>query len=105
MENFIYQALLVILTTLSSYIAWLLREQKKRHDADSHGIMLLLRDRLIEYHNKYVRKGQIPSYAYENFLEIYNAYHDLGGNGMATKMKKEIEELNLRTKEENSYEN
>ena len=46
--------------------------------------------------------GSIPSYAYENFLEMYEAYHKLGGNGMITKMKEEIEELHLgKSRKEN----
>lgn len=47
-----------------------------------------------------MRLGSIPSYAYENFCEMYNAYHKLGGNGMITKMMHEIEELHLRGKGE-----
>ncbi|WP_243126949.1 hypothetical protein [Hominisplanchenecus murintestinalis] len=46
--------------------------------------MLLLRVQLIEYHDKYMKLGSIPSYAYENFVEMYQAYHELGGNGMVT---------------------
>ena len=49
--------------------------------------MLLLRVQLIEYHDKYMRLGEIPSYAYENFNEMYDAYHKLGGNGMVTNRK------------------
>lgn len=60
--------------------------------------MLLLRVQLIEYHEKYMNIGEIPSYAYENFSEMYAAYHELGGNGMVTKMKEEIEELHLKKK-------
>ena len=62
--------------------------------------MLLLRVQLIEYHGKYMKHGKIPSYAYENFCEMYEAYHRLGGNGMITKMKQEIEELHLKQKGE-----
>ena len=47
-----------------------------------------------------MRQGEIPSYAYENFVEMYEAYHDLGGNGMVTKMYEEISELNLKKKGE-----
>ena len=61
--------------------------------------LLLLRVQLIEYHDKYMRLGDIPSYAYENFMEMYDAYHALGGNGMITKMMHEIEELHLKKKE------
>lgn len=80
------------------YIVWLLKKQKRDRDANSKGTMLLLRVQLIEYHDKYMRLGEISSYAYENFNEMYDAYHKLGGNGMVTKMKQEIEELHLKKK-------
>ena len=80
------------------YIVWLLKNQKRDRDANSKGTMLLLRVQLIEYHDKYMRLGEIPSYAYENFNEMYDAYHKLGGNGMVTKMKQEIEELRFKKK-------
>ena len=104
MEHFFYQTYIttlpIILTALMGYVVWLLKNQKKDRDANSKGTMLLLRVQLIEYHDKYMRLGSIPSYAYENFCEMYNAYHKLGGNGMITKMTHEIEELHLREKGE-----
>ena len=104
MEQFLMQtytiALPVILTALMGYIVWLLKNQKKDRDANSKGTMLLLRVQLIEYHDRYMAKGDIPSYAYENFMEMYEAYHTLGGNGMITKMKREIDELHLKKKGE-----
>lgn len=68
--------------------------------ANSKGTMLLLRVQLIEYHAKYTALGTIPSYAYQNYCEMYAAYHELGGNGMVTKMKQEIEELHIKRKGE-----
>ena len=92
-------ALPIILTALMGYIVWLLKNQKSDRDANSRGTMLLLRVQLIEYHDKYMALKEIPSYAYQNFMEMYEAYHLLGGNGMVTKMKNEIEELHLKQKE------
>lgn len=104
MEHFFYQtyvtALPIVLTAFMGYVVWLLKNQKKDRDANSKGTMLLLRVQLIEYHDKYMRLGSIPSYAYDNFCEMYNAYHKLGGNGMITKMMHEIEELHLGEKGE-----
>lgn len=103
MEQFFYQtymiALPIVLTSLMGWIVWLLKKQKKDRDANSKGTMLLLRVQLIEYHDKYMMLGDIPSYAYENFMEMYDAYHALGGNGMITKMMHETEELHLKKKE------
>lgn len=81
-----------------------IEQERKQREANSHGTMLLLRVQLIEYHDKYMRLGEIPSYAYENFNEMYDAYHKLGGNGMVTKMKQEIEELHLKKKGQSNYE-
>ena len=89
-------ALPILLTSLSGYVVYLLKAQKKDRSANSKGTMLLLRVQLIEYHDKYVQLGEIPSYAYCNFVEMYEAYHALGGNGMVTKMYEEIQELHLK---------
>lgn len=95
MKSILIQTYLVALPIVLGYIVWLLKQQKKSRDANSKGTMLLLRVQLIEYHAKYTRIGEIPSYAYQNFCEMYDAYHALGGNGMVTKMKYEIEEIHI----------
>lgn len=92
--------LTVVLTPLMGYIVWLLKEQKKDRTAQEKGIMLLLRVQLIEYHDKYMRKGKIPTYAFQNFEDMFGAYHELGGNSMAEKMHDEINELRLQQKGE-----
>lgn len=96
MVQFLMQTYTIALPIVLGYIVWLLKNQKKTRDANSKGTMLLLRVQLIEYHDKYTKRGSVPSYVYENFDEMYNAYHDLGGNGMVTQMKKEMEELSLK---------
>ena len=102
MEEIIIQtyitALPIVLTALMGYIVWLLKNQKKDRDANSNGTKMLLRVQLIDYHDKYMAKGEIPSYAYENFCEMYEAYHALGGNSMVTKMYDEIRDLHLKQK-------
>lgn len=96
MKEFLLQTYTVVLPIMLGYIVWLLKQQKKDKDANSKGTMLLLRVQLIEYHDKYVALGGIPSYAYQNFSEMYDAYHALGGNGMITKMYEEIKQIHLK---------
>ena len=98
MEEILIKVLDIVLTALMGYVVYLLKKQKKDRDANSKGTMLLLRVQLIEYHDKYLAQGDIPSYAYENFVEMYESYHELGGNGMITKMYQEIQELHLANK-------
>lgn len=83
-KDFLMQTYTIALPVLLGYIVWLLQNQKKDRDANTKGTMLLLRVQLIEYHDRYMALGSIPSYAYENFQEMYEAYHKLGGNGMIT---------------------
>ena len=97
-KEILMQTYTIVLPVLLGYIVWLLKNQKKDRDANSKGTMLLLRVQMIEYHAKYTKLGDIPSYAYQNFCEMYDAYHALGGNGMVTKMKQEIEELHIKRK-------
>lgn len=94
----------IALPILLGYIVWLLKNQNKKRDANGRGTMLLLRVQLIEYHDKYMEQGHIPSYAYENFCEMYEAYHALGGNGMITKMYQEMQELHIRKEKGKRYE-
>lgn len=98
MEEILVQTYSVTLPFLLGYIVWLLKKQKKDRDANAKGTMLLLRVQLIEYHAKYTELGSIPGYAYQNYCEMYDAYHELGGNGMTTKMKVEIDELHIKRK-------
>lgn len=93
--NFIQETYTIALPIVLGYIVWLLQQQKKLRDANSKGTLLLLRVQLIDYHDKYIKKGFIPLYAYENFNEMYKAYHELGGNGMITHMKEDIEKLHM----------
>ena len=96
MKDIILQTYTIALPVILGYIVWLLKNQKKSRDANSRGTMLLLRVQLIEYHDKYMAMGHIPSYAYENFCEMYQAYHSLGGNGMITHMFEDVKKLEIR---------
>ena len=100
MREFLLQTYLVILsvllTGLSSYIVVLLKKQKKDRAANGKGTMLLLRVQLIEYHDKWTERGYVTKIGLQNFIEMYDCYHDLGGNGMITDLKKQVEDLPIR---------
>lgn len=100
LKEFIVQTYMISLPIILGYIVWLLQQQKKARDANSQGTMALLMIKIVEYHDHYCKMGYIPSYVYQNVEILYNAYHNLGGNGMITKMKEEINELEIRKGEE-----
>ena len=72
-------------------------EREEKEKAVQDGMMILLKIQLIEYHDKYMRSGDIPSYVYDNFDEMYKVYATLGGNGMVKHMKESIDKLRITT--------
>lgn len=89
-------ALPIVLTSSMGYIVWLLKQQKKDRDANSRGTMLMLRSKLIEYHKEWTERGHVTKHGLENFLEMYEAYHALGGNGMVTHLLDEVNDLQIK---------
>lgn len=63
--------------------------------AQKRALLGLLHDRIYELGNKYISDGQISTSDYENFICLYNPYHELGGNGTGTRIKKEVDELQI----------
>jgi 4-hydroxy 2-oxovalerate aldolase len=53
------------------------KEREQKDAAMQDGMMVLLKIQLIEYHSKYMGSGDIPSYVYDNFDEMYKVYETL----------------------------
>lgn len=96
MKELLLETYTVALPIILGYIVWLLKRQNLKRDANSKGTMLLLRVQLIEYHEEWVKRGYVTKHGIENFLEMYEAYHSLGGNGMVTHLLEEVKELPIK---------
>lgn len=70
-----------------------LKEEKIRNEAIAEGVQSLLRESIVGNYNKYSEKGFCPIYAKESIKKVYSAYHDLGGNDVATSLYKKILEM------------
>lgn len=106
MSEFLLTTYTIVLPVLLGYIVWLLKEQRndrkeesKKRDANSRGTMLMLRYMLERYHTQYMYQGFITRDQYKNCEEIYDAYHALGGNGLATHMWEDIKKLEVRNEQ------
>lgn len=80
-----------ILTLAVSYAGWRMnryqKEEETRQQKDAARDKLQLsmaRCILIRECNHYLRKGHAPLYALDSVTEMYEAYHELGGNGAVT---------------------
>ena len=58
------------------------------------GVQSILRDRMTQMHRYYKDKGKhIPQQEVDSFLEMYEAYKKLGGNGYIDDIRKTIVEI------------
>lgn len=67
-----------------------INNESKKNKALHDGMQALLRDRIIGAYNHYQDKKFCPIYAKENVKRMYDAYHDLGGNDVATGLKDKL---------------
>ena len=78
------------------YIIKILTDNRKNNKAASRGIMLLLRQRIMQLHKKFVTNGEPMSHDdYDDIVETYNTYKELGGNLMIDKLFHEIDEIRI----------
>ena len=63
-----------------------LKAEQARNEAIAEGVQSLLRESLVDNYNKYSDKGFCPIYAKESIKKVYAAYHNLGGNDVATEL-------------------
>lgn len=98
---------IAIVTAMCGYIVWLLKDmrksskerdlrEEKEKKANRKGTRCLLRQQIIDYHDRYIERGEITPHGYENLIEMADAYEALGGNGKVKKMALELKELPIR---------
>ena len=66
------------------------KEESVKTAALHDGMQALLRDRIIQAYNHYQDKTFCPIYGKENVKRMYDAYHALGGNDVATELKDKL---------------
>lgn len=57
------------------------------------GVQCLLRLELVRSHKTYTAKEHCPYYAKDSLTRAYNAYHNLGGNDVATELYNQLMQL------------
>lgn len=67
-----------------------LKEERKQSEAIAEGVQSLLRESIVGNYNKYLDKGFCPIYAKESIKKVYTAYHNLGGNDVATSLYEKV---------------
>lgn len=70
-----------------------IKMRRKCKSALETGVQCLLRAEIIRNHDKYMERRHCPIYAKEALRRAYTAYHELGGNDVATRLYDEVMEL------------
>ena len=82
----------LLMTTLVSAIIYVF----KQYCSLKSGMRSLLRMEIVRIYETYMNLGYCPSYMKENIIELYESYHILKGDGMATSMINEIYKLPVK---------
>lgn len=69
---------------------------QQEYTALKNGVTCILRNLLIEMHQKYTDIGKISIHGLQNWQTMYKAYKALGGNGMVDHMNDDIEALPIQ---------
>lgn len=86
----------IIFTLLTTGTLYILKE----YNGLKNGVKALLRNEIVRIYETYSQLGYCPSYMKENVNLIYDNYHKLKGNGMATSMVSKIYMLPNEIREE-----
>lgn len=81
-----------------------LKEEQVKSTAVAEGVQSLLRESIVQNYNKYQDRGYCPIYAKESLKRAYAAYHNLGGNDVATKLYNTLLDMPEEKEKENEYE-
>jgi len=84
--KWLFTAVLAILSWVLKTLRDQLAEERKKNDAIAEGVQALLRESIVTSYNKHQDKGFCPIYAKESMKKVYSAYHNLGGNDVATEL-------------------
>lgn len=88
--RWVFAAALAVLSWGYRTISVQLKMERQKNEAIAAGIQSLLRESIVSNYNKYSDKGCCPIYAKESIKKVYTAYHDLGGNDVATELYQKI---------------
>lgn len=74
-------------------IQYLIQTKRHKRTAIEDGVLGLLHDKIYYLARKYIAEGNISHSEYDNLSHLWKPYQEMGGNGTAAKLMKEVEKL------------
>lgn len=88
--QWLFAGLLAVLGWGYRTVSARLRAEQDKNEAIAEGVQALLRESIVNSYNKYSERGACPIYGKESVKKAYAAYHQLGGNDVATELYQKI---------------
>ena len=86
-----------VFAAATAFLGWLyrrisisLKAEQDKNAAIAAGVQALLRESIVTAYNKWSERGYCPIYAKESMRRVYQAYHGLDGNDVATELYKKL---------------
>lgn len=93
----------ILMLVLSTVVGWLLcdirskyKQAKNENNAIEKGLRSLLKLEIIQIYNGYKDECDVPADINSLMAELYENYHNLGGNGTGTRMFEIINKKPIR---------
>lgn len=72
--------------------AWA-RTRSERNDSEDRLLLQVAKNQLVSQGRKYLKRGYITMDEYEEYESEYQVYSALGGNGLARRVFKQVDDL------------
>lgn len=77
----------------SSGIWMWIKTKSDRNDSEDRLLLQVAKNQLVSQGRKYLKRGYITMDEYEEYEDQYKLYTSLGGNGLARRVFKQVDEL------------
>lgn len=92
----VFEIIVIITNSMIGYLIWYMQKRFGDKSAHKRAITVMLRHELKDIYNHCKKDGHVTQDDLEEFEDIYNIYHDLGGNGIATKWHNNMLEMEVK---------
>ena len=95
MTNYIVTIILSVFGSVGfwNFINSRIEAKSTKNSAETELLIGLAHDRIYRLCEKYLDRGSITTGEYDNLMCIYRPYHKCGGNGTATKLIEQVDQL------------
>ena len=92
----LFSAILAFLSWCYKKIAGEVKARQAEMDLLKESNLALLHNEVFQLGKEYITKSEITFKEMDNFDMLYNAYHNLGGNGTGTEVYERVHNLTLK---------